>query len=77
MANPLYNQLESNNTPQFADFLQNPFGFLMQKRGINIPQEMQSNPHDTVQFLLNNGQMNQNAFNKVFSRLQKMGFKFN
>lgn len=78
MANKLYEQIEGNKTQpnQFNTFMQNPFQFLMQRRGINIPQNFQNNPHDAVQFLLNNGSMNQGAFNKVYQTLQRMGFKF-
>ncbi len=75
MANKLYQEL--NNKPQmdFASFMQNPMQALMQKK-INIPPEYQNNPQAAVQYLLNSGQMNQNAFNSVFGKLQKMGLHF-
>lgn len=80
MPNQLYQDLEKNNpqNPQnnFNNFMQNPFGFLA-SRQINIPQQFQNDPHGAVQYLLNNGQMNQVAFNKIFNTLQRMGFKFN
>lgn len=77
MPNKLYNEVNSNNPQaQFQTFMQNPFQFLMSRK-INIPQEYQSDPHSAVQYLLNNGQMNQGAFNKLFSKLQQMGFRFN
>lgn len=77
MANKIYQSIQ-NNSPQgqFQSFMQSPFQYLMQRR-INIPAEYQNNPHDAVQYLLSNGQMDQNAFNKVFGTLQNMGFKFN
>ena len=65
-----------NGNNQFNSFMQNPFQFLTNRK-INIPQEYQNDPHSAVQYLLNNGQMNQGAFNKVYSTLQKMGFRFN
>lgn len=77
MANQIYQDVQ-NNSPQmqYQSFRQDPFNFLMQRK-INIPAEYQNNPHDAVQYLLNNGQMNQGAFNKVFGTLQRMGFRFN
>lgn len=76
MANQIYQDIQ-NNSPQgqFNAFKSNPFNFLMQ-RNINIPSEYQNDPHSAVQYLLNNGQMNQGAFNKLYGILQKMGFKF-
>lgn len=76
MSNPLYQQMNANNpNNQAQSFMQNPYQFLMNKK-IDIPAEYQSSPHDAVQYLLNNGKMNQGAFNKVFSVLQRMGFRF-
>lgn len=76
MSNKLYNEINSNNPQnQFQDFMKNPYGFLLNRK-INIPTEYQNDPHAAVQYLLNNGSMNQGAFNKIFSTLQKLGFKF-
>lgn len=78
MANKLFEQLEGNNpqTNQFNTFMQNPFQFLMQRRGINVPQDFQNDPHSAVNYLIQSGRMNQGAFNKVYQTLQRMGFKF-
>lgn len=76
MANQIYQDVQNNSMQgQVNQFMQNPFQFLMNRK-INIPAEYQNSPHDAVQYLLNNGQMQQGPFNKVFSTLQKMGFKF-
>ena len=76
MSNKLYNELNANNPQnQAQSFMQNPYKFLMNRK-IDIPAEYQNSPHDAVQYLLNNGRMNQGAFNKVFSTLQRMGFRF-
>lgn len=77
MANQLYQEMQSNQPQnQFQSFMQNPFMFLAQKQGINVPTDVQSTPQSAVQYLLNNGQMNQQAFNKLYGTLQRMGFKF-
>lgn len=76
MANQIYQDIQNNSAQgQFQSFMNNPFDFLI-KRNIHIPSEYQSNPHSAVQYLLNNGQMNQGAFNKVYNLLQRMGMKF-
>jgi len=76
MANKIYNEVNANNPQnQYMSFMQNPYQFLINRR-IEIPDEYRNNPHDAVQYLLNNGKMDQSAFNKVFSTLQRMGFKF-
>ena len=76
MANQIFQDIQNNSAQgQFQTFMNNPFDFLMRKN-VNIPSEYQQDPHSAVQYLLNNGQMNQGAFNKVYGILQKMGFKF-
>lgn len=78
MSNAVFQQLEGNKfdmNTEYNNFVQNPLGYLANKK-VNIPSEYQNNPHDAVQYLLNNGNMNQAAFNKVYGILQKMGFKF-
>ena len=76
MANKLFDELQPD-TPQtqYQNFIRSPFSFLANRK-IDIPKAYQTNPHDSVQYLLNSGKMDQNAFNKVFSTLHKMGFKF-
>ena len=76
MANPLFQeQMNNNMMGQFNTFIQNPMQFLMQRK-INIPEQYSNDPHGAVQYLVNNGQMNQESFNKMMSMAQKMGIKF-
>lgn len=76
MANQIYEQLNKQNPQsEYGNFMQNPFQYLLNKR-INIPTEYQNDPHSAVQYLISSGQMNQNAFNRLFSKLQSMGYKF-
>ena len=77
MPNPLYNSL-MNTRPsimsEFNSFRQNPMYYLFQKR-INIPQEYLSNPRDAVQYLMNNGRMTQEQFNRLSQMAQQMGMR--
>lgn len=76
MANPLYNEINKDNNngvmDQFRSFTQNPIQFLLQKN-INIPEQFSNDPHGAVQYLLNNGQMSQDTFNKLRNTARKMG----
>ena len=75
MANPLFQEQMTNNIMgQFNTFIQNPLQFLMQRK-INIPEQYSNDPHGAVQYLLNNGQMNQESLNKMMNMAQKMGIK--
>ena len=75
MANPLFQeQMNNNMMGQFNTFIQNPMQFLMQRK-INIPEQYSNDTHGAVQYLLNNGQMNQDSLNKMMSMAQKMGIK--
>lgn len=49
---------------QFQQFMQNPAGFLAQRR-LNIPQGLQNNPAGAIQYLLNNGAMSQDQYNQL------------
>lgn len=89
MANSVYEQLNGNNSQsqiqsgdmngnmmnQFNSFRQNPFQYLMQ-RNVNIPAEYQNDPHSAVNYLIQSGQMNGGALQRVIGTLQRMGFKF-
>ncbi len=83
MANAIYEQLNGNqaqnNAPdfqsQFQLFRQNPIQFMAQ-RNLNIPAEYQNDPHSAVNYLIQNGQMNGGALQRVIGTLQRMGFKF-
>lgn len=79
MSNPIRNQMNnsSNNMmSMFNQFRQNPIQFLIQ-RHINIPQEYQNNPKEAVQYLMNNGQLSQDNFNKLSQMASNMGVKLN
>lgn len=80
MANKLYEQLNNNSQSndmqsQFNMFRQNPIQFMAQ-RNLNIPVEYQNDPHAAVNYLLQNGQMNSGAMQRVMGTLQRMGFRF-
>lgn len=71
MANPLYaNELKA----QFNQFKSNPMSFLIQ-RNVNIPQQYLNNPEDAVKYLMNNGQMTQEQYNRISQIAQSLGFK--
>lgn len=75
MANPLFQeQMNNSMMSQFGTFMQNPMQFLMQRK-VNIPQQYANDPHGAVQYLLNNGQLSQENFNKMMSFAQNMGVK--
>lgn len=82
MANPLFNLFnqqnpsEPNLVQQFTIFRQNPAQFLM-SRNINIPANLQNDPKAAVQYLLNNGQMTQDGFNRLNNVLSRMGGRLN
>ena len=80
MANRLYQeqmQQQTANNPinQFAQMRQNPMQFLA-SRGLNIPQQYANDPKGAVQYLMNNGQMNQGMLSTLMQRAQMMGFRF-
>lgn len=80
MASKLYQdqitqQANDNPMNQFGLFRNNPMQFLA-SRGLNIPQQYANDPRGAVQFLINNGQMNQGILNNLMQRAQMMGFKF-
>jgi hypothetical protein len=87
MANSVFQQLNGNLQPtqqnlqsddmqaQFARFKQNPLQFLSQ-RNLNIPTEYQNDPRSAVNYLIQNGQMNGRAMQRLMGTLQRMGFKF-
>lgn len=71
MANPLFqNQLMT----QFNQFKSNPMSFLLQ-RNVNIPQQYLNNPEEAVKYLMNNGQMTQEQYNRLNQMAQSLGLK--
>ena len=53
-------------------FVQNPMGFLSQ-RGLNIPQEYQNDPNAALQYLMNNGKLNQQQYNFLVQMARNFG----
>lgn len=75
MANNLFSEMQNNNImTQFNQFKSNPMQFLTNRK-INIPREYSNNPQQAVQYLLNNGQMSQQALNGMIQMANKMGIK--
>lgn len=75
--NPLFEQLNGPNSlmGQFQSFMQNPIGYLIEKK-INIPQQYMNDPHQAVNYLISSGQMDQQTLNNLRARAGQMGFKF-
>ena len=57
---------------QYQQFRQNPAQFLI-NRNINLPQQFQNDPQGAIQYLLSNGQMSQNTYNRAYQMVQAMG----
>lgn len=74
--NSLYQSMQENSIQnQYSQFTQNPLQFIMQKRGISIPQQFQNDPHGAVQYLLDNGKMSQAQLNWLSQAAQGMGVR--
>ena len=59
---------------EYTQFCQNPMQYLAMRR-INIPQQFQNDSRGAVQYLLNNGTMQQNAFNSYVQFCQRAGIR--
>lgn len=59
-------------SPMFANFMQNPGQFLLQRK-INLPQEYANNPQGAVQYLMSTGQMSQTTFEALRGKAAQMG----
>lgn len=64
--NKLYQETQSNN-------LMNRAQQLVQQ--LNVPQQMQNDPHQIVDFLVQSGRINQEAVNRAMQMAQRMGIK--
>lgn len=73
MSNPLYDTLGGGNNimNQLNMLRSNPVQFLLQKR-LSIPDNLSNNPQGIIQHLLNTGQMSQETYNKLQSRINQM-----
>ena len=49
---------------QFSGFMSNPMQYMMERK-FNIPKEYQSNPNQAIQYMMNNGQLSQEDYNKA------------
>lgn len=65
MANPLYQQINSNGFMSSLNALKaNPMQFLMQRK-FNVPKDIQGDPNAILQHLLNTGQVSQAQYTKA------------
>lgn len=64
--NQLYQETQSNN-------MMNRLQQIIQK--FNIPQQMQNDPHQIVDYLVQNGNISQDRLNQAIQMAQKMGIK--
>lgn len=64
--NQLYQEAQSNN-------LMNRVQQIIQK--FNIPQQMQNDPHQIVDYLVQSGNISQDRLNQAIQMAQKMGIK--
>lgn len=51
-----------NMVSGFNGFMNNPMQMLLQRR-INVPQNMMNNPAGIIQYMMNNGMLNQQQYN--------------
>lgn len=72
MNTPIGNNQMNNIPAMLNQFRQNPMQFLMQRQ-INIPKQFENDPRGAVQYLLNNGQMTQDGFNRLQQVASQMG----
>lgn len=75
MSNPIFNALGGSNVANpmqmLNQLMSNPVQFLASRR-LNIPPDISNNPQAIVQHLLNSGQMSQDTYNKLQSRVSQM-----
>lgn len=64
--NKLYQETQNNN-------LMNRAQQLVQQ--LNIPQQMQNDPHQIVDYLVSSGKISQDKLNQAIQMAQKMGIK--
>lgn len=85
MANPIFDAMNNNQNNQsqldivrqFGAFRQDPFEFMLQRKGINIPKEYRNDPHGAVQYLLNSGQMTDEQLTYLKNVAWRMGIPIN
>ena len=76
MPNNLFNDIQNNNIEgEYERFNRNPMQFLVEHK-VDRPKECANDPKGAVQYLLNNGKMNQTGLNRLMQIATRMGFKF-
>ena len=55
--------MNANMFRQFQSFMSNPAQYMTQRMG--IPAEYANNPNGAIQYLMNNGRLNQNQYNQI------------
>ena len=84
MPSPIYDAMKNARGPQprsmqlieqYNSFKQDPFMFMLQNRGINVPEQYRNNPEEAVKYLVNSGQMSQEQLNYITSMAQRMGIR--
>lgn len=56
---------------QFSGFMKNPVQMMMQNK-VNIPQNMQNDPNQIIQHMMNTGMISQEQYNKANQIAQQM-----
>lgn len=56
---------------QFRGFMSNPMQFLVQNK-LNIPQQYMNDPNQTIQYLMNTGQLSQQQYDWAVKEAQKI-----
>ena len=75
--NPLVQMLGQQNNgmaQMLSQFKSNPMQFLMSRK-FNVPQSMANDPNQIIQYLLQTGQVNQDAVNRAYQMAQRFGKK--
>jgi len=56
---------------QFKGFMANPMQFMIQRK-LNIPQQYMNDPNQTIQYLMNTGQLSQQQYDWAVKEAQKI-----
>ena len=84
MPSPIYDAMKNARGPQprsmqliqqYNNFRQDPVTFMLQNRGINVPEQYRNDPEGAVKYLLNSGEMTQDQLNYITSMAQRMGIR--
>lgn len=60
-----------NMFEEFSEFKANPVAFLA-KRGFNVPKEVQNDPEQIQNYLLNSGAISQEQFGQAYGQKKQM-----